>query len=159
MHDPCNSRLSSKFTLTQSSLQTAIASTVAAHRNGHSDQDMADEWGVSAGTVNNAQNKRHDLALMNWLKLGKAYGPDALNTALALVGAKAVPDDAVTVDVKAVPADIARVLPLLIDLFRDGRCCNADVRTLEQAGAIDTLLTVAEWLRQRRNDVRLEAVA
>lgn len=145
--------------LTQSSVRTAIASTVAGLRNGHSDQDMADEWGVSAGTVNNAQNLRNDLALMSWLRLGRRFGPDGLNTVLALLRMKAVRDDAVVVDVAKVPFEIASTLPLLIHLLADGECCDSDLRKLEEAGVIDTLLTTADFLRQRRDDVRLKSVS
>ena len=119
---------------------------------------MAEEWGVSAGTVGNAQNKNHDLGLMNWLKLGRRFGPAGLNTVLALVGMRAVRDEACLLDVSKVPVELAECLPLLIELLSDGECCDHDVRKLEQAGVISTLARVADVLRQRRDTVRLREV-
>lgn len=153
---PGNNGLGDVPGLKQSSVLSAIASTVSSFRNGWSDQEMADEWDVSAGTVNNATNKKHELSLSNWLKLGKRFGPAGLNTVLALLKMKAVRDDAVVVDVAAVPFSVASVLPLLIKLLADGDCTDADVRELERAGAIDTMLQTADFLRQRRDDVRLQ---
>lgn len=144
--------------LKQSSLRQAIATTVAANRNGWSEAEMAEEWGVSAGTVGNAQNKNHDLSLMNWLKLGERFGPAGLNTVLGLIGMRAIRDDSCVLDVSNVPLELAQCLPLLIELLADGECCDADVRKLEKAGVIGTLARVADVLRQRRDTVRLREV-
>ncbi len=144
--------------LTQSAYREAISETVRSLQNGDTDKEMAERWTVSAGTVLNARNKNNDLSGMPLLKLGERFGPDALSTVLALIGAKAVPDDAVTVDVSAVPCDVAGTLPLLIELFRDGECCDGDIRKLDQSGAIDCFLRVADMLRQRRDGMRLRAV-
>lgn len=141
--------------LTQTSLRTAACSTVSALRNGWSDQDMADEWGVSAGTVNNATNQNHDLSLMSFLRLGKRFRAAGVNTVLALIGLRATEADAVHIDVAGLPCELAGTLPLLIDLLRDGECSNGDVRQLEAAGAIESIVTIAEYLRQRRDAVRL----
>lgn len=140
--------------LTQTSVRAAVASTVAETRNGWSDQEMAEEWGVSASTVNNAQNKKHDLTLMNWLELGKRFGPESLNAVLALVGMKAVRLSAVGIDVGKMPLEIARALPLLIELLADDDCSDLDMRKLEQAGAVEAILNAADYLRHRRNEIR-----
>jgi hypothetical protein len=137
--------------LTQSSVLKAVASTVSGCRNGWSDQEMADEWDVSAGTVNNATNKKHEISLTNWLKLGRRFRAAGLNPVLALLRMKAVQDDAVVLDVAKVPFEIASVLPLLIALFDDGECSDSDVRQLDKAGAIETLQRTADYLRQRRD--------
>jgi hypothetical protein len=142
--------------LKQSAVLQAVSSTVSACRNGWSDQEMADEWDVSAGTVNNATNKKHEVSLSNWLKLGRRFGPEGLNTALALVRMKAVHLTAVVVDVAKVPFEVASTLPLLIQLLGDGECCDDDVRKLEKAGAIEAILKTAAYLRQRRDEVRLK---
>lgn len=144
--------------LKQTTMRQAVATTVAANRNGWSEAEMAEEWGVSAGTVGNAQNKNHDLSLMNWLKLGERFGPAGLNTVLGLVGMRAIRDDSATLDISSVPVELAQCLPLLIELLADGECCDADVRKLEQAGVIGTLARVADVLRQRRDTVRLREV-
>lgn len=145
--------------LTQSSYQQAVSETVRSLQGDGTDQDMAEAWGVSAGTVGNARNKVGKLSALPLLLLGKEFGPEALGTVLALIGAKAVRSDAVTVDVSSVPCDVAKTLPLLIELFSDGECSTADVRTLDRAGAIDCLGRVADMLRNRRDAMRLESVA
>lgn len=150
--------LRNRTRLTQTSYRTAISESVKAVQGGDSDRDIADLWGVSAGTVANARNKTNDLNAVSMLRLGERFGPSALDTVLSLIGARAVDRDAVAIDVSAIPCDVARVLPLLIDLFRDGECCDADVRTLEKSGAIDCLCGIAEMLRNRRDDLRTDNV-
>ena len=154
-----NNGLSNRPRLTQTAYRTAVSSTVASLRNGYTDQDMADMWGVSAGTVNNAQNHKHDLGALPLLMLADRFGPGALNTVLNLVGAKAVHDGDVVIDVGKVPHKVASTLPLLIELLTDGVCCDHDIRKLEDAGAIDLFCDLADMLRQRRDGVRLKAVS
>lgn len=151
--------LGNSVRLTQTSYRDAVRETVVALQNGGTDQDMADAWGVSSGTVENARNRKHDLTAIPMLKLGEQFGPSALDTILALIGARAVGRDEVTIDVSAIPCDVARTLPLLIDLFKDGACCTQDVRTLDKAGAIDCFAKLADMLRNKRDAMRLEAVA
>jgi hypothetical protein len=159
MSETAHNGLSNVRRLTQSTFRQAVSSSVSACRNGWSDEEMAEQWGVSAGTVNNAQNKKHDLGMLNWLKLGERFGPAGLNTALALVGMRAIRDDCATIDVSLVPIELAQCLPLLIELLADGDCSDSDVRKLEQAGVIGTLARVADVLRQRRDTVRLREVS
>lgn len=146
--------LRNRSPLTQSSYRTAVSETVKAAQGDASDRDMADVWGVSSGTVQNARNKASDLNAVSLLKLGERFGPAALDTVLSLIGVRAVDREAVAIDVSAIPCDVARVLPLLIDLFRDGECCAEDVRKLEQAGAIDCLGAIADMLRNKRDEMR-----
>jgi hypothetical protein len=156
---PCSNGLGNHARLTQSSYQQAVSETVRSLQGDDTDQDMAEAWGVSAGTVGNARNKIGKLSAMPLLLLGKEFGPEALGTVLALINAKAVHRDAVTIDVSSIPCDVAKTLPLLIELFSDGECSTADVRTLDRAGAIDCLGRVADMLRGRRDAMRLESVA
>lgn len=156
---PLSNGLGDRIRLTQSAYRQAVSETVRDLQETSSDQDMADAWGVSAGTVGNARNRNTDVAGLSLLKIGERFGPEALDTVLALIGARAVRRDALTVDVSRIPCDVAKTLPLLIDLFADGECCAADVRKLEAAGAIDTLLTVADMLRSARDRMRIGAVA
>jgi hypothetical protein len=151
--------LGRKPRLTQNSYREAVAETLAAIQQSDSDQDMADAWGVSAGTVANCRNRNHNLNAVPLLQMGERFGPDALGTVLRLIGAKAVPIDAMVLDVSAIPFNVAKTLPLLIQLFQDGECCDHDVRTLEKAGAIDCLGRIADMLRERRDTIRLRAVA
>lgn len=158
MSDPVPNGFGDCRRLKQSSLRQAVATTVAANRNGWSEAEMAEEWGVSAGTVGNAQNKNHDLSLMNLLKLGERFGPAGVNTVLALIGMRAIRDDQCVIDVSAMPVEIAQCVPLMIELLADGDCSDADVHRLEKAGVIATLARTADMLRQRRDSVRLREV-
>ncbi len=155
---PLSNGLGSSARLTQSSYRAAVAETVRDLQDGGTDRDMADAWGVSGGTVDNARNRKHDLSAIPLLKLGERFGPAAMDTVLALIGCRAVARDAVTVDVAGIPREIATVLPLLMDVFSDGECCTADVRKLDEAGAIDCFIKVADMLRSARDNRRLNAV-
>jgi hypothetical protein len=144
--------------LTQNSYREAVSRTMAAcqAREGLTDQDMADVLGISAATVGNARNKKGGLGAVAMLALGKSFGSDALGTVLALIGAKAVPAGAVCyAGMGQVPMDFAQVLPLLMETLGDGVCCDRDVRTLDQAGAIDKIIKAAAMLERRRDEVRL----
>lgn len=155
--------LGNSHRLTQSSYREAISQTmigVAAREGGLSDQDMADLLGTSAATVGNARNRKGDLSPVAMLSIGKAFGPASLSTVMALIGAKAVPVDAVCVaEVGSIPVAIAKALPLLMTLLADGQCCDADVRELDKAGVIDLLHDISTMLDNRRNTVRLRAAA
>jgi hypothetical protein len=145
--------------LTQSSYREAVSQTVSALAapEGLTDQDMAEVIGNSAASIGNARNKKGDLSAVAMLGIGKAFGPDALNTILALIGAKAVPTEAICCgNVGHIPVAIAQALPLLITLFGDNECCDDDVRALDKAGAIDTFIKAAGMLERRRNEVRLQ---
>lgn len=143
--------------LTQNTMRKGLSETVRSLQDAESDQEFSEQWGVSAGTVANARNQNSSVSLLPFLQLADRFGADALNTVLSLVGAKAVNLESVTVDISAVPCDVARVLPLLIELFRDGECCDGDVRVLDKAGAIDALIGIADMLRSRRDEVRTGA--
>lgn len=145
--------------LTQSSYRDAVAETVRDLQDGGSDRDMADAWGVSSSTVENARNRKHDLAGISLLKLGERFGPEALDTVLATIGARAVRREAVTVDVGRLPCDVATTLPLLIELFADGDCSVSDIRKLEEAGVVDCFIRVADALRNARDTMRLRPIA
>ena len=151
--------LRNRSPLTQSSYRQAVREMVIDEQGEQSDRDFADEWGVSSGTVANARNRNNDLSAIGLLKLGDRRGPAALDTVLSLINARAVDRDAVAIDVSKVPCDVAKVLPLLIELFADGQCCDSDVRKLDAAGAIDCLTSVADMLRNRRDEVRTGVVS
>lgn len=152
-----NKGLRKRPRLTQSAYRAAVSETVRHLQGEDSDQDLADAWGVSAGTVCNARNKKGDLTAIPLLKLGDNFGLDALDTVAALIGGRVVPVDAVALDVSAIPHDVAACLPMLIDCFRDGECSEDDVRTLERAGVIDCLSKVAKMLCQSRDALRVRA--
>lgn len=144
--------------LTQSAYREAVAETVSSLQGSATDQDMADTWGVSAGTIVNVRKRSHDLSAVPLLKIGKAFGVDRLGTILALIGAKAVPLDAVHIDVSSIPCDVAGCLPTLIRLFADGDASDADIRQLDREGVIDCFSRITDMLEQRRDDLRLKAV-
>lgn len=147
--------------LTQSSYRQAVSETVSglATSNGAlSDQDMAELIGTSKSTVGNARNREGDLSARGLLGIGKAFGPEALNTIMALINAKVVPVEAVccsAADLDRIPIEVAEALPLLIALLSDGECCDGDVRKLHAAGVIDLFNRVASLLDRRRTEMRL----
>lgn len=144
--------------LTQSAYRAAVGETVIALQNGHTDQDMADLWGVSAGTVKNARNREADLSALPLLKLGREFKPQALNTILALIGAKAVPLSSVHVDVASIPCNVAEALPALIRLFADGDASDDDIRQLEREGVIERFEEITDMMVERRDSLRLKVV-
>lgn len=61
--------------------------------------DIAEDCGVSLGTISNAVNEKTGLSATYLLKLGAVYGPAFLNPCFALMGAQAAPLNAATKDV------------------------------------------------------------
>lgn len=145
--------------LTQSSYRQAVSETVtniSAANGALSDGEMAELIGTSKSTVGNARNREGDLSARGLLGIGKAFGPDSLNTVMALIGAKVVPVESVCcANVSHIPIEIAQALPMLITLLGDNDCCDKDVRKLDKAGVIDVLNKTANFLVRRRDEVRL----
>lgn len=144
--------------LTQSAYRTAVGETIIALQNGHTDQDMADLWGVSAGTVKNSRNRDNDLSALPLLKLVRVFGPAAINTVLRMVGVKAVPLSSVHVDVAAIPCNVAEAVPLLIRLFTDGDASDEDIRLLDREGVIERFSEISDMMVERRDALRLKVV-
>ena len=115
---PFSNGLGSCIRLTQSSYRDAVSETIRDLQEGGTDQEMADVWGVSASTVGNVRNRANDLSAINLLKIGKAFGPGSLDTVLALIGARAVARDAVTVDVARAGAEAASLLEKPVEKVR-----------------------------------------
>jgi hypothetical protein len=152
--------MSKNFTrLTQNSLRDAISETVRPLQGSKTDKDMADEWGVSAGTVTNARNQYHTIGLEQFLRLGKEYGTEGVDTVLRLVGLKAQRIEARYIDITAIPQSVAECLPLLIDKLRDGEWSDEDQAAFEHAGIVRTLLDLGEQMREKRDERRLRRVA
>jgi hypothetical protein len=147
--------LGSSPRLSQSSYRQAVSETVRHLQGSDTDQDMADRWGVSDGTVMNARNRNHDLSPIPLLKLGERWRGEGLNTVLALIKMKAVDEKAIAIDAADIPCEVAECVPELIKALHDGDCTAEDVHKLDQAGVIDTLCKVAESLRQHRDRLRL----
>lgn len=145
--------------LTQSAFRQAVSETVRHLQGSDTDQDFADAWGVSEGTVANARNRNHDLSSLPLLKLGDAFGSEGLATILHLIGMKAVPIDALTLDVSDIPCDVAKCVPLLIQLLGDGHASDMDIHQLDEAGVIESLGKTADMLRTTRDRLRLRIVA
>lgn len=149
----------SSHRLTQSSYRQAVSETVRGLQSDDTDQDMADRWGVSDGTVMNARNRNHDLSGLNLLKLGERFRGEGLNTILALIKMKAVDETAIAIDAADIPCEVAECVPELIKALHDGNVSGEDIHKLDKAGVIDTLCKVAESLRQHRDRIRLRSVA
>ncbi|UZW54033.1 hypothetical protein NUH86_10850 [Sphingobium sp. JS3065] len=155
--------LGNALRLTQSSYRQAVSETVsglAAANNALSDGDFAELIGTSKSTVGNARNREGDLSARGLLGIGKAFGPEALDTILALIGAKAVPLESICCsNVAHIPVEIAQAVPMLITLLGDNDCSDSDVRQLDRAGVIDVLIKTANLLMRRRDEVRLRDAA
>lgn len=54
-------------------------------------QDIAEKIDVSLGTISNAANKRNDLSPLYVQRLGKVFGPTALDPVARLYGGRIVP--------------------------------------------------------------------
>jgi hypothetical protein len=148
-----------KFRLTNNTLRDAISSTVRELQEDKTDNEMADEWGTSAGTVANARNKNHTISLEAFLRLGKEYGARGVDTALALAGLRAQPLEANTIDISRVPHDVAKCLPLLIERLSDGEWSDDDQVAFERAGIIHTMLDLADQMKDKRDERRLRQAA
>lgn len=61
--------------------------------------DIAEDLGVSLGTVSNAVNEKTGLCATYLFRLGATYGPAFLNPVLSLMGAQAAPLEPATKDV------------------------------------------------------------
>lgn len=81
---------------TQSSLRRAVAEIIRGVQLDRklTDEEMADEIGVSAGTVSNARNEKSDLNAATIARIGHRYGVERLDPYAALYGARNVPIDA-----------------------------------------------------------------
>ena len=76
--------------------------------------DIAEDCGVSLGTISNAVNEKTGLSATYLLKLGAVYGPAFLNPCFALMGAQAAPLEAATKD----------ILPLLTQAAHSVACAR-----------------------------------
>lgn len=150
--------LSNKPHFSQNSLRVAIGESVRAIQGGKSDQDFADEWGVGKGTVLNARNRNHTINLEAFMRLGKEYGPDGIDTALKLIGLRSAPLDSVIIDARKVPHDVAKCLPLLMERLMDGDWSDEDQRAFEDAGVVNCILNLSEKMREMRDKRRLRSV-
>lgn len=81
---------------TQKSLRKAVAQIIRAVQLEHelTDDDLADEVGISVGTVRNARNAATDLNAATIAKIGAKYGAEVLDPYAALYGARNVPLEA-----------------------------------------------------------------
>lgn len=144
--------------LNQSSVREAVSETVRALQGSATDADFAEDWGVSKGTVINARNRNNTIGLEAFLRLGKEYGGEGVDTALALIGLKSAPTDAVVLDVTAVPCEVAKCVPLLIERLSDGDWSDEDQRAFEEAGVVHCILNLADKMREKRDARRLRSV-
>lgn len=85
---------------TQSSLRHAIAEIIRGVQLDHklTDKDMAEQIGVSPGTIGNARNEECDLNATTIARIGHRYGAERLDPYAKLYGARNVPLDAGEVD-------------------------------------------------------------
>lgn len=100
MTDPHNNVLLPIPLPTQSSLRNAVARIIGSIQRDHdlTDEELADELHISAGTVANARNKKADLNAATIAKIGHRFGVEVLDPYAALYGARNVPIEASGVD-------------------------------------------------------------
>ena len=148
-----------KSRLTHNSLRVAVSETVRHLQGSKTDIEFSEEWGTSAGTVANARNKNHTLGLEAFLRLGKEYGTEGVDTVLALVDLKAQRREARYLDITTVPHEVAKCLPMLIELLADGEWSDEDQAAFERAGIVHTMLNLADTMRNKRDERRLRSAA
>ena len=85
---------------TQSSLRRAVAGIIRSVQLDYhlTDEEMADEIGVSAGTIANGRNEKSDLNAATIARIGHRYGAERLDPYAALYGARNVPIQAEEAD-------------------------------------------------------------
>jgi len=118
---------------------------------------VALDIGCEEKTVRRARDKETSLKANTTFNILAVKG-DALDPILAHFRRRSVAIDDVTIDIAAIPSDVASCLPLLIDLLRDGECDEDDTRRLERAGVIDCLGRVVDMLRDRREHLKLKVI-
>lgn len=81
---------------TRKDLRAALAQVVRSVQSQHglTDEALADEVGVSTGTIANVRNERTDLNQETIAKLGARFGPECLDPWSACFGGRNVPKDA-----------------------------------------------------------------
>ncbi len=85
---------------TQSSLRSAVSNIIRdiQRDHGETDQDTADQLGVSKGTIVNARNGTTDLNALTIARIGAVYGPHYVDPYNGLYGATATPVQKATDD-------------------------------------------------------------
>lgn len=140
--------------LTQTSMLAAVASIIAGIKadTGESSQDMADRLGVSAGTIDNAGNRKAALSMLTVLRIGKEYGLARLHPVMHLIDAKPVPAVAVCTTDHQMPIGAAKGQLFLAQALADQRI--DDVEVADGADAIEAGGQVFDALRWRLNELR-----
>lgn len=118
---------------------------------------VALDIGCEEKTVRRARDKETSLKANTMFNILATRGT-ALDPILKHFHRRSVAIDDVTIDVAAIPCDVASCLPLLIELLRDGHCEDDDVRVLDRSGVIDCLGRAADMLRDRRSELKLKVV-
>jgi len=119
---------------------------------------VALDIGCEEKTVRRARDKETSLKASTTFNILATRG-NALDPILAHFHRRSVAIDDVTIDIAAIPSDVASCLPLLIDLLRDGECDEDDTRRLERAGVIDCLGRVVDMLRDKREHLKLKVIS
>lgn len=99
---------------TQKSLRAAVAKIIRSVQADHdlTDEELADEVGISVGTVRNARNEVTDLNAASIARIGARWGAERLDPYAALYGARNVP--LTTSDEDALPSMTAAVHRLAV---------------------------------------------
>lgn len=97
-------------------LRAAVARIIRSvqHEHHETDEETAQNIGVSIGTVRNARNEESDLNALTIAAIGKRYGPESVYPYMALFGARAVSLDATIGNIDALPSMTGAVHKLAV---------------------------------------------
>lgn len=118
---------------------------------------VALDIGCEEKTVRRARDKETSLKASTTFNM-LARDTTALDPILAHFGGRFAATAEVTVDVAAVPCNVAEAVPTLIRLFADGDASEADIRQLDREGIIDRFIEITDMMVRRREDIQLRVL-
>lgn len=118
---------------------------------------VAIDIGCEEKTVRRARDKETSLKSSTTFNL-LTRDTSALDPILAHFGGRFASTREVSIDVAAVPCNVAEAVPTLIRLFADGDACDADIRQLDREGIIDRFIEITDMMTRRREEIQLRVV-
>ena len=118
---------------------------------------VAIDIGCEEKTVRRARDKETSLRSNTTFNL-LARDTSALDPILAHFGGRFASTREVSIDVAAVPCNVAEAVPTLIRLFADGDASEADIRQLDREGIIDRFIEITDMMTRRREEIQLRVV-
>lgn len=144
--------------LTDNDVRELLSSELIAMCAADGPSRVAIDIGCEEKTVRRARDKETSLRASTTFNMLARDGT-ALDPILAWFGRRSTAIGNVTLDVAAIPCNVAETVPTLIRLFHDGDASDSDIRQLDREGVIDRLVEIADLLVIRRDALRLKAVS